>query len=216
MVWFGARSFWGHMRHFIASAIATEDVDSRDWMSANPPAQLCARVVEQLGGTTGARSVTEGLGSELWLDYVADTGDDVSVSRAVAGLVFRDYQLPDPAQPGAELHAPRGDVLLFGGDTAYPVATCRGYFSRPLSSSRPQASAATSAGSARPAGRPRSRPRGGRRSSRALPSVASSVSPCRRNCSTRTERAVAGAPVRLERATRSGVAGRTLMLPTRC
>src|SRR5262245_430759 len=25
VVWFGARSFWGHLRHFIASAIATEN-----------------------------------------------------------------------------------------------------------------------------------------------------------------------------------------------
>ncbi len=123
VVWFGARSFWGHMRHFIASAIATEDVDSRDWMSADPPLLLASRVAERLGGAPGQRSVTESLGRDLWLDYVADTGDDVSVSRAVAGLVFREYVLPDPAKERATLRAPRGDILLFGGDTAYPVAT---------------------------------------------------------------------------------------------
>ena len=123
MVWFGARSFWGHIRHFVASAIATEDVDSRDWMSADPPPVLVGRIAERLGGAPGQRSVTESLARDLWIDYLADTGDDVSVSRAVAGLVFRDYQLPDPSRDGQLLTTPRGDILLFGGDTAYPVAT---------------------------------------------------------------------------------------------
>ncbi len=123
VVWFGARSFWGHMRHFIASAIATEDVDSRDWMSADPPSVLVSRIAERLGGAPGQRSVTESVGRDVWIDYVADTGDDVSVSRAVAGIVFREYDLPDPAEDGALIHTPRGDILLFGGDTAYPVAT---------------------------------------------------------------------------------------------
>jgi hypothetical protein len=67
----------------------------------------------------------EALDRDLYVDYVADTGDDVSVSRAVARLVFAAYELPDPDQPGNYLHAPRGDILLFGGDTAYPVATAQ-------------------------------------------------------------------------------------------
>jgi hypothetical protein len=37
--------------------------------------------------------------------------------------VFAPYELPDPERPGVYLHAPRGDILVFGGDTAYPVAT---------------------------------------------------------------------------------------------
>jgi hypothetical protein len=56
---------------------------------------------------------------------VADTGDDVAVSRAVARLIFADYELPDPLAKGAFLRAPRGEILLFGGDTAYPVATAQ-------------------------------------------------------------------------------------------
>jgi hypothetical protein len=123
VVWFGARSFWGHMRHFVASAIATEDVDSRDWMSADDPRALVFRVAQRLGAREGKASVTESLERDVWIDYLADTGDDVSVSRAVAGLVFAPYELPDPDREGAHLTAPRGDVLLFGGDTAYPVAT---------------------------------------------------------------------------------------------
>ena len=125
VVWFGVRSFWGHLRHFLAAAIATEDVDSRDWMTADDPVELKARIAEVLGGNIAASSLVEALERDLWLDYVADTGDDVAVSRAVARLVFAEYELPDPELPGGFLRAPRGEVLLFGGDTAYPVATAQ-------------------------------------------------------------------------------------------
>jgi hypothetical protein len=132
VVWFGARSFWGHLRHLVASAIASESIDSRDWMTPDEPDALRARIIEVLGGDPAAPSLVEGLGRDLYLDFVADTGDDVSVSRAVAGLVFAEYELPDPDRAGATLVAPRGDVLLFGGDTAYPVATAYEITSRVL------------------------------------------------------------------------------------
>ncbi len=130
VVWFGARTFWGHLRHFAASAVATENIDSRDWMTADAPQALLSRAAELLGGDPRAPTLSEALGRDLYLDFVADTGDDTAVSRAVAHLVFAPYQLPDPDQPGALLLAPRGDILLFGGDTAYPVATARELESR--------------------------------------------------------------------------------------
>jgi hypothetical protein len=132
VVWFGVVSFWGHLRHFIAAAIATEDIDSRDWMTPDPPQELTARVARVLGGDEAAGSVVEALGRDLWIDYVSDTGDDVSVSRAVARLVVQRYELPDPDQQGAFLVAPRGEILLFGGDTAYPVATAQEITNRVL------------------------------------------------------------------------------------
>jgi len=132
VVWFGVRSFWGHLRHFLAAAIATEDVDSRDWMSADDPAQLKARVAEALGGRPHTGSLVGDLERDLWLDFVADTGDDVTVSRAVARLIFAEYELPDPRRPGTFLRAPRGEILLFGGDTAYPVATAQEITNRVL------------------------------------------------------------------------------------
>jgi hypothetical protein len=130
VVWFGAWSFWGHLRHFIASAIATENIDSRDWMTPDDPHALVARITGVLGGNIRATSLIEGLGRDLYVDFVADTGDDVAVSRAVARLVFAPYELPDPDRPGAFLLAPRGDILLFGGDTAYPVATAQELMNR--------------------------------------------------------------------------------------
>lgn len=125
VAWFGVRSFWGHLRHFVASGIATEDIDSRDWMTPDEPTALVRRVSRLLGGSPDAVSVVEALGRDVFVDYVADTGDDVSVSEAVARLVFADYELPDLDRPGETLVAPRGDLLVFGGDTAYPVATAQ-------------------------------------------------------------------------------------------
>ncbi|HVJ21280.1 MAG TPA: hypothetical protein VM686_37970 [Polyangiaceae bacterium] len=132
VVWFGVGSFWGHLRHFLAAAIATEDVDSRDWMTADPPDELMERVVSALGPRAEGASLTERLERDVWIDYVADTGDDVAVSRAVARLLFARYTLPDPDYPGQELTAPRGDLLIFGGDTAYPVATAQEITNRVL------------------------------------------------------------------------------------
>ena len=125
VVWFGVRSFWGHLRHLLAAAIATEDVDSRDWMTPDEPSELLVRVAQRLGGNAEAPSLVEAMGRDLWVDFVADTGDDVAVSRQVAKLLFAAYELPDPDAADSHLLAPRGDVLIFGGDTAYPVATAQ-------------------------------------------------------------------------------------------
>jgi hypothetical protein len=132
VVWFGVSAFWGHLRHFVSAAIATEDIDSRDWMTPDAPAELTARVARVLGGDENASTLVEALGRDLWIDYISDTGDDVSVSRAVARLVVERYELPDPEQPGQFLTAPRGELLLFGGDTAYPVATAQEITNRVL------------------------------------------------------------------------------------
>ena len=123
--WFGVTSFWGHLRHFLAAAIATEDVDSRDWMTADDPRELLGHVARELGGDPEAGTLLGALGRDVWIDFIADTGDDTAVSRAAARLLFAPYELPDPDRPGEYLLAPRGDILLFGGDTAYPVATAQ-------------------------------------------------------------------------------------------
>jgi hypothetical protein len=99
-------------------------------MTPDDPNALRARIVEILGGDPTAATLVDGLGRELYIDFVADTGDDVAVSRAVARLVFAPYELPDPDRPGHFLTAPRGDILFFGGDTAYPVGTANEILNR--------------------------------------------------------------------------------------
>ncbi len=120
IAWFGFSSFWGHLRHLLASAIATDSVDSRQWMVPEPPAELLGRIAAVLGprGARGAPTLAAAMGGEIWLDFIADTGDDSTVSEAVARLVAAEYTA------GSEL-LPRGDILIHGGDLAYPVATVR-------------------------------------------------------------------------------------------
>jgi len=118
--WYGITSLFGHLRHFVASAIASEQVDSRDWMRADRPEELLARMARVLGGNARAATLTESLGRAVWVDFVADTGDDRDVSAAVGKMLFRSYETESE---GVRRVLPRGDVLLMGGDTAYPVAT---------------------------------------------------------------------------------------------
>ncbi len=126
--WFGFTAFWGHLRHLLASAIATDNIDSRQWMIPEAPDAVLARTLEVLaarGARRGAPTLAEGLGGEVWIDFVADTGDDVTVSGVVARLVAGRYEVPDPDDATKRLVLPRGDVLFLGGDLAYPVATVR-------------------------------------------------------------------------------------------
>ena len=101
-------------------------------MTPDDPDELTRVVNAELGAAAGGDTVVEALGRDLWIDYLADTGDDVTVSAAVARLVVARYELPDPDRPGEHLVAPRGDLLIFGGDTAYPVATAQEITNRVL------------------------------------------------------------------------------------
>jgi hypothetical protein len=123
IAWFGARSFWGHLWHLAASVAATEDIDSRRWMHADDAGDFTRNVAELLGAPNVAASLTEALDSDLWIDFIADTGDCSAVSGAVARMLFQDYEVDDPEDPQRTLVLERGHLLLFGGDTAYPVAT---------------------------------------------------------------------------------------------
>lgn len=124
IAWYGFSAFWGHLRHLVASAIATENIDSRQWMVPDAPDALLARVCARLGRGPAA-TLAEALGREVWIDYVSDTGDDVAVSEAVARLVAAPYVAEGPDSAEGPVALPRGDVLFLGGDLAYPVATVR-------------------------------------------------------------------------------------------
>jgi hypothetical protein len=99
-------------------------------MIPDEPGDLAARVLSVLRDD-GARpaadhpTLLQSLGRDLWIDFVADTGDDVSVSEAVARLLAAQYEIADGDGDGGKRVLPRGDVLMLGGDTAYPVATVR-------------------------------------------------------------------------------------------
>jgi hypothetical protein len=62
---------------------------------------------------------------ELWLDYVADTGDGWNSTYAVANSLAQP--MLDVDVDGARRTTQRGDVLVFGGDAVYPVASREAY-----------------------------------------------------------------------------------------
>jgi hypothetical protein len=114
--WFGMTALIGHLKHLVAVAAASNDLDTRDWMRPEEPASLLNRAGQVLGASASGDSLTERLGREVWIDFVADTGDDHDVSLAVGRMLFAEYAL------AGDQHRilPRGDLLVFGGDVAYP------------------------------------------------------------------------------------------------
>ena len=111
----------GHLRHLLAEAAASNELDMRDWMRPEEAPELLDRVGRVLGASAAGDTLAERLGREVWIDFVADTGDDYDVSGAVARMLFAEYALSGD-QPRT---LPRGDLLLFGGDTAYPAASAK-------------------------------------------------------------------------------------------
>jgi hypothetical protein len=79
---------------------------------------------------------------DVWIDYVADTGDGFDATYSVASLLARRSLAVEPGEHGGEgggdggdggsgpLHLPRGDVLVLGGDEVYPTATAANYENR--------------------------------------------------------------------------------------
>ena len=72
---------------------------------------------------------------EMWLDYVADTGDGFNATYSVA------YLLAQPTLDLAGERLPRGEVLVLGGDQVYPTASGQQYedrFKGPFRAALPQ------------------------------------------------------------------------------
>lgn len=138
--WYGITSLFGHLRNFVARAIATESVDARDWMRPNRPSELVATAGKvllprsprgsrpKLEDGSEAATLADLLGRAIWIDFAADTGDDRDVSAHVGAMLASTYDVDDG--DGGRLLLPRGDLLVFGGDVAYPVATADEIYKR--------------------------------------------------------------------------------------
>lgn len=119
--WYGVTSLYGHFRNFISRGVAVESVDTRDWMRADSCSALLERAASILGARDGVGgSLVERMNRDVWVDFVADTGDDRDTSEAVGRMIASSYLL---SSDDTATRLPRGDVLLFGGDISYPVAT---------------------------------------------------------------------------------------------
>jgi hypothetical protein len=74
---------------------------------------------------------------ELWLDYVADTGDGFNATYSMAYLLAQSAL----GVEGVEGPLPRGEVLVLGGDQVYPTASGQQYedrFKGPFRAALPQ------------------------------------------------------------------------------
>jgi Calcineurin-like phosphoesterase len=65
---------------------------------------------------------------ELWLDFMGDTGDGFDPTYALARILARPTL--DVRSDGDQITTRRGDVLLLGGDMAYPAASQAEYKNR--------------------------------------------------------------------------------------
>ena len=93
--WFGSTALAGHLRHMLAVAAASNQLDLRDWMRPDGASGLLDRVGRVLGASTSGGSLAERLGREVWIDFVADTGDDHDLSQAVGRMLFASTRSPD-------------------------------------------------------------------------------------------------------------------------
>lgn len=111
------------------------------------PGQLARTAVDVLVSTTFGRHsdkrLLEALTSqtppeysyqdsdEIWIDYVADTGDGWNPTYAVAAAVgATELEVAD--RGGKPLRLPRGRLLILGGDEVYPIADRENYRRRLL------------------------------------------------------------------------------------
>jgi hypothetical protein len=104
--WFGMTALVGHLKHLVAVAAASKDLDTRDWMRPEEAASLLNRAGQVLGASTSGGSLTERLGREVWIDFVADTGDDYDVSLAVGRMIFAEYALSEDQRRTLPCSAP--------------------------------------------------------------------------------------------------------------
>ena len=105
--WFGMTALWGHVRHLMAVTAASNQLDLRDWMRPEDAQDLLDRVGRVLAASPQGPSLAERLGREVWIDFVADTGDDHDLSLAVGRMLFAEYALArNRAAPSAEGRSP--------------------------------------------------------------------------------------------------------------
>ncbi len=113
----------GSLRDIALSAVF--DIDPREWMTAH-----------NIDHSVAKHPATEHESEGCWIDFLADTGDSARLVYQLAYLlqqpalsVYTPRRAGDKQSEilkftdGTPRPLPRGSLLIFGGDTAYPVAT---------------------------------------------------------------------------------------------
>ncbi|RZL36939.1 MAG: hypothetical protein EOP35_09925 [Rubrivivax sp.] len=110
VAWYQPDVLWTAARQVLSSLDQLRNRDGRESQPALP-VLIDRSQPEATGDFAG----------EFWFDFIADTGDGGNSVYAVAQTALADELLLD----GQRL--PRGELLLFGGDLAYPAASTDDY-----------------------------------------------------------------------------------------
>jgi len=110
VAWYQPDVLWTAARQVLSSLDQLRNRDGRE-------GQLLPLVVID-------RSIPEDNG-EFWFDFIADTGDGGNAVYAVANAALAKELVLDDGQRLQTL--PRGELLLLGGDLAYPAASTQDY-----------------------------------------------------------------------------------------
>ena len=132
--WYGSAGLFRQLRRIARLSWEGDIIDARDWMQPNVLVYVQGKFSSQLdssGWKEGEASNPKD--GAIWFDYVADTGDDWYATHDIALLLHGDLwaDREQGLTPGASIDIlgqgtpdlPRGEFLLFGGDTAYYVAS---------------------------------------------------------------------------------------------
>lgn len=95
--------------------------DKRETLAALYPSNPNALVFDCTKDAGGADK------SEVWFDYVCDTGDGWNPTYSVACLVGADQLTVENASGEGTVTLPRGDFTVLGGDQVYPTASAEQY-----------------------------------------------------------------------------------------
>ena len=132
--WYGSSGLFRQLRRIVRLSWEGEVIDARDWMQPNMLVYIKGEFTSQLDSARWKDGEPDNPEDEvLWFDYVADTGDDWYATHDIAFLLHGDLWVDreqglTPSAPittfGQGTPAlPRGHFLIFGGDTAYYVAS---------------------------------------------------------------------------------------------
>jgi hypothetical protein len=132
--WYGSSGLFRQLRRIARLSWEGDVIDARDWMQPNVLVYVKGEFSSQLDSARWKEGEPDNPGDgAIWFDYVADTGDDWYATHDIAFLLHGDLWV-DHEQgltPGTSIDSlgqgtpdlPRGKFLLFGGDTAYYVAS---------------------------------------------------------------------------------------------
>ena len=110
VAWYQPDVLWTAARQVLSSLDQQRNRDGREGQVL--PLVVIDRSQPEAGGD---------FQGEFWFDFVADTGDGGNAVYAVANAALAEELAVD----GQRL--PRGELLLFGGDLAYPAASTEDY-----------------------------------------------------------------------------------------